>query len=102
MRVTILHYLEKEENATPDIVVDQLHRALVSKGHQVSTVGAHNDVRKLVSGLLRRKPDIVFNVLEMFGRKLTGDVSVAGLLDLLDIPYTGGGPGELYLQQDKV
>ena len=28
-------------------------------------------------------------------------MGVAGVLDLLQIPYTGGGPGELYLQEDK-
>ena len=30
-----------------------------------------------------------------------GDVAVAGVLDLLGLRYTGGGPGELYLRQDK-
>lgn len=39
--------------------------------------------------------------MEMFGRDLFGDVGLVGLLDLLEIPYTGGGPGELYLRQDK-
>jgi D-alanine-D-alanine ligase len=40
-------------------------------------------------------------LLEMFGKNLGSDVGVAGVLDLLNIPYTGGGPGELYLRQDK-
>ena len=39
--------------------------------------------------------------MEMFGKNIFGDVGVAGLLDLLELPYTGGGPGNLYLQQDK-
>ena len=29
------------------------------------------------------------------------DVAVTGVLDLLRLRYTGGGPGELYLRQDK-
>jgi D-alanine-D-alanine ligase len=37
----------------------------------------------------------------MFGKNLRGDVGVAGVLDLMDVPFTGGGPGELYLRQDK-
>src|SRR5882757_6493630 len=37
----------------------------------------------------------------MFGQNIRGDVAVAGLLDLLSLPYTGGGPGELSLRQDK-
>ena len=50
---------------------------------------------------MRRRPELVFNLLEMFGDNVRGDVAVAGLLDLLNLRYTGGGPGELFLQQDK-
>ena len=28
-------------------------------------------------------------------------MGVAGVLDLLQVPYTGGGPGEIVLQEDK-
>src|SRR5205085_149628 len=55
-----------------------------------------------ISGLTRRKPDLVFNLMEMFGKNLWGDIGVVGLLDLLGFPYTGGGPAEYALQQDKV
>jgi D-alanine-D-alanine ligase len=37
----------------------------------------------------------------MFGRNLLGDVAVAGGLELLGVKHTGGGPGELFLRQDK-
>ena len=39
--------------------------------------------------------------MEMFGEDVTGDVAVAGLLTLMNLHYTGSGPGELYLAQDK-
>jgi D-alanine-D-alanine ligase len=39
--------------------------------------------------------------MEMFGQNVRGDVAMAGVLDLLGLRYTGGGPGELYLRQDK-
>ncbi len=39
--------------------------------------------------------------MEMFGTNVRGDVAVTGLLELLGYPYTGGGPGELSLRQDK-
>ena len=49
-----------------------------------------------------RKPHLVFNLVESFGDDLMGGViGVAGVLDLLQIPYTGGGPGEIFLQEDK-
>ena len=102
MKITILTHLERETAPAHDIVVDQVSAALKRAGHKVSVLGVHGDVRRLIAGLARRRPDLVFNLMEMFGRNVLGDVGVAGLLGLLNLRYTGGGPGEYYLQQDKV
>ncbi len=101
MKITILTYLEKETDEKYDAVVDQVADALRPAGHNVSVLGVHGDVKKLIVGLARRKPDLVFNLMEMFGDNLQGDVAVAGMLDLIGVPHTGGGAGEYYLQQDK-
>src|SRR5688500_14104885 len=101
MRITVLSYLGSEAEA-PDIVVKQVAAALRKNGHKVSTLGIHADLGKLVRGLRRQRPDLVFNLMEMFGDDVTADVAVAGVLELLGIPYTGSGPGELYITQDKV
>lgn len=97
MKITVLTYLESEKSKSHDVVVGQIVKALRQGGHRVSILGVHGDVRKLVTGLTRRKPELVFNVLESFGSNQQGD-AVAGLLDLVGVPYTGGGPGELYLR----
>jgi D-alanine-D-alanine ligase len=101
MKVTILTYLPSETSKDVDAVVAQVAGALREGGHRPSVLGVHGDLGKLISGLKRRKPDLVFNLMEMFGENLHGDVGVAGVLDLIGLPYTGGGPGELYLRQDK-
>ena len=102
MNVTVLTYLEREDDPTSyDVVVDQVIEALRAGGHEASAFGVHADVAKLVAGLSERKPDLVFNLLETFGEDTSGDVAVAGLLDLLRVRYTGSGPGELFLNQDK-
>jgi D-alanine-D-alanine ligase len=101
MRITILTYLEREGDHQLDAVVGQVEEALVAGGHKVSVLGVHGDIRKLVGGLQRRRPDLIFNLMEMFGKDLFADVGVAGLLDLLGYCHTGGGAGEYYLQQDK-
>jgi D-alanine-D-alanine ligase len=101
MKITVLAYREQENSTQHDAVVDQVARALKSKRHGVSILGIHDDVRKLVRGLTRRKPDLVFNLMEMFGTNLLGASDVAGLLGLLAVPYTGSGAGEFYLQEDK-
>jgi D-alanine-D-alanine ligase len=101
MKITVLAYVEKETKREYDVVVGQVRRALREAGHSVSILGVHDDPRKIISGIKRRNPDLVFNLMEMFGDNLLGATPVVGLLDLLGYPYTGGGPGEFYLQEDK-
>ena len=101
MNITVLADLENEDPKSYDVVVDQVAAALRLNKHRVSIFGVHDDVRKLVASLARRRTDLIFNLLESFGDDTGGDVAVAGVLDLLRLRYTGGGPGELYLRQDK-
>jgi D-alanine-D-alanine ligase len=103
MKITVLTYLDSENENSQDYeaVVPQVAKALRTLGHRVSVLGSHGDVKRLTAGLSRRKPDLVFNLMEMFGDNVFGDIPVTGLLDLLGLKYTGSGPGELYLSQDK-
>ncbi|HTJ47248.1 MAG TPA: hypothetical protein VL463_34340, partial [Kofleriaceae bacterium] len=96
-----LTYVHAEGTRDWDKVVDQVARALRKKKHKVSILGVHKDFKKLIRGLERRKPDLIFNLLEEFGDDPGGNIGVCGLLDLLGIPYTGCGPGDYYLGQDK-
>jgi D-alanine-D-alanine ligase len=101
MRITILTNVEEEGSKDLDPVVRQVASALRRRKHQVSILAVHDDVKKLVAGLSRRKPDLVFNLLEEFGEDPAGNISVTGLLELERYRYTGCGPGEFYLGQDK-
>jgi D-alanine-D-alanine ligase len=102
MKIVVLTHLEREDDAKSyDVVIDQVHEALTQLGHESSILGVHGDTRKLIDGIENARPDLVFNIMESFGSTLFGAVGVAGLLDLLSIPHTGGGPGEYYLQEDK-
>lgn len=101
MKVTILAYQEPTDNR-PDVVVDHVGEALRKAGHQPNVQTIQRDVVEMVQGLKSTKPDLVFNLVESFGDDIIGGLmGVTGVLDLLEIPYTGGGPGELYLQEDK-
>lgn len=101
MRITVLGSLDKEGGQISDHVVGQVAEALRRSGHRVSVLGVHGDLRKLISGLNRRQPDLVFNLMENFGDNHRRAVSVVGALELIGVPYTGAGPGELYVQEDK-
>ena len=102
MNITVLTYLEKEDDPKSyDLVVNQVADALGSLGHDVSILGVHGDVDAFIRGLERLKPDLVFNLMETFGESHLGQIAVTGLLDLLEVKYTGCGPGEYFLQEDK-
>ena len=101
LRITVLTYVDKEGSLQYDDVVDQVAAALRERGHRVAILGVHGDVDRFIDELRAQKPQLVFNLVEMFGRNVLGDVSVAGTLQLLGLRHTGGGPGELFLRQDK-
>lgn len=102
MRITVLTDLDKKKDPRSyDKVVDQVVAALTAGGHEATILGVHRDLQALIDGLTNPKPDLVFNLFENFGKVRLGAVCVVGLLDLLEVPYVGGGPGEFFLQQDK-
>ena len=103
MKITVLTSVEQEKVSAKDLdeVVPQVARALRKLGHQVSVVPVYRDVKQLIDRLSRRKPDLVFNMAEMFGDSVIGDMLVAAVLETQGIRYTGTGPGKLYLSQDK-
>ncbi len=101
MDIIVLAYLEPDEKE-PDVVVQQVAAGLTQSGHKTSVLTIRHDLNELIDGLKARKPQLVFNLVESFGDDIMGGViGVAGVLDLLQIPYTGGGPGEIFLQEDK-
>lgn len=101
MKITVLIYLQQEAAKKVDPVAEQVAKALLDAGHKPSILGVHGDLGKLIKGIRTRKPDLIFNLMETFGGNQLGAVGVVGLLDMLGVPYTGGGPGEMYLQEDK-
>jgi D-alanine-D-alanine ligase len=101
MRITVLTYAEAEGDREVDIAVTQVADALKQLGHTASILSVHGDIKKLLAGLSRRRPELVFNMMEMWGDDIGGDIPVVGLLELLGLHYTGCGPGEFYLGQDK-
>jgi D-alanine-D-alanine ligase len=103
MKITVLTAVEAPDPSDDDldVVVGQVSRALKKLGHSVSVLAIYSDVGKMLEGLSRRKPDLVFNMAETFGDSVMGDMLVAAILESQGYRYTGGGPGELYLSQDK-
>lgn len=102
MKIVVLTHVPNEADGKYDVVVDQVRDALEAGGHDATVLAEHGDLDRLAKSLRRRNPDLIFNLMETFGDDELGAVGLAGLLELLGFPYTGGGPGELYLGEDKV
>ena len=79
---------------------DVLH-VLGELGHEVRTVGLFDDVNTVIDAVRSFQPDVVFNLTEQFGGDRSLDKSIAAMLDLLRVPYTGAGPIGLALARDK-
>lgn len=76
-------------------------RVLAAAGFRVRQLGVSHDPRPLVAAL-RRRPAAVFNLFEGLATQTATEVSVAALLEWLNVPFTGCPSPCLALGRDKV
>ena len=100
MKIAILHSPDALEPPA-DPVLEQVSEALRARGHEPRLVVAVPNVAGLVSDLSADRPELVFNLCESFAAKSALESSVAGLLNLLDLRYTGSSPAGLITAGDK-
>ena len=81
--------LEKELQTEDWITEQHVLYTLEELGHDVSIFGLYDDPSALIQRIKDDRPDVVFNLVEHFDGDRSLDKSVAGILDLLEIPYTG-------------
>jgi len=78
-----------------------IYNALIANGHQVSLLGLFNDINILLEEVRENKPDVIFNAAEVFDQKSYLDKNVAGVLEMLGIPYTGASATSLLICGNK-
>ncbi|MCQ9204839.1 MAG: ATP-grasp domain-containing protein [Omnitrophica bacterium] len=83
------------------VTEDDVYKALCDNGHQVKLLGLHNDISILLEEVKENKPDVIFNLADVFNQKSHLDKNVAGVLEMLDIPYTGASPATLFICSNK-
>lgn len=79
----------------------EVHDTLAAMGHRASLVRVDEGIGPFVERLEALQPDAVFNLCEGYRQWSAGESCVAGLLDLLGIPYTGAGALALGIALDK-
>ena len=93
-------FQEEFKNADWDTEQD-VCRALRESNYEVSILGLYNDIGILLEEIAEFKPDVVFNLVEVFNQKTYLDKNIAALLQMLEIPYTGASPASLFICNNK-
>ncbi|HEY0707803.1 MAG TPA: D-alanine--D-alanine ligase [Polyangia bacterium] len=84
-----------------DEVEFEVAKTLRERGYEVRLLGFRNDIDQLIAGIRAEPVDVVFNLTERFKDLSSLDYTVAGLLEMLGVPYTGAGPTGLILARHK-
>ncbi|MFH1645946.1 MAG: ATP-grasp domain-containing protein [Candidatus Omnitrophota bacterium] len=78
-----------------------VYNALLENNHKVRLLGVHNDIVPLIEEIRENKPDVVFNLTEVFRGKSHLDKNVVWILEMLGIAHTGGSPSTLLVCNNK-
>ena len=96
-------YDYKEEFADPDNMYTEndVYQALKVNGYEVSILGLNNTVAPLFEEIKENKPDVIFNLVEVFDGKSHLEKNVAALIEMLEIPYTGATSDNIFICNNK-
>jgi D-alanine-D-alanine ligase len=113
-RLRVLALFEVNESPLADEEYEELMRtredwiteghvlkALRSNGHEVLLGPIHEHPREILAHVDRVNPDLVWNLVEAFRGQRRFESNVAGVLELLAVPYTGCGQPGLMICRDK-
>jgi D-alanine-D-alanine ligase len=97
LRVLILHNqpILPEDHADADsehevlFTTEFVQRTLTEAGYDVVALSASRDPAVLIAGLRENRPDVVFNLFEGLADFGDTEAHAAGLLEWLELPYTG-------------
>lgn len=81
--------------------VKNVEEALVELGYDVTKLWVGDDIEDFIFRIKKASPKCIFNLCEEVWGNSWGEVYIAGLLELLGLPYTGSGPFALGLSLDK-
>ena len=72
--------------------ISLIKKALSKKYINVETLAINSDIKTAIKKILNYSPDVIFNFVESIEGNSNFEGFVAGVFDLLGIPYTGNGP----------
>jgi D-alanine-D-alanine ligase len=110
LKITVLYDVaeedyRKEEEAKGGkeitLVSEDVSHILSGLGHEVKTLAAAREIRKLAAQIDLNDSDLIFNLCESLGGVSQAEPTVAALLEVFGKRFTGAGSIGLTLAQDK-
>jgi D-alanine-D-alanine ligase len=71
---------------------EDVESALNGLGFETSIFNMSNNVERLLGFIKTSKPDLIFNLVESLGDQAIHEMHVAGIYEVMGIPYTGSAP----------
>ncbi len=68
---------------------ENVEHILQQSGYKTSLFNVDGDVRRLIAFLEEKQPDLIFNLCESVGNESIHEMHVAGIYELMGVPYTG-------------
>jgi len=91
-----------EEFASEDWNTERdVYQALCANGHRVRLLGLCRDISILLDEVREHRPDVVFNLAEVFDNRSSLDKNLVCVLEMLNIPYTGSSPATMMICNNK-
>lgn len=81
---------------------EHVQEALSKNGYKTSLFNMNSDIKRLIAFIEDKEPDLIFNLCESVGDESTHEMFVAGIYELMGVPYTGAGAFALGMCQNKV
>ncbi|MDI6821132.1 MAG: ATP-grasp domain-containing protein [Patescibacteria group bacterium] len=81
--------------------IGAVRKSLKELGYEVRTLGLRRITAKVISQIEEIDPDFIFNLCESLYKRSKAEMYIAGLFELLRIPYTGSPPLALGLALNK-
>ena len=90
------------DKTTPMEEFDYIAKKLENVGFNSYTLNIQDNLELMLNNLKKEKPDVIFNFVEIYKDNSRLEMNIAGLYELLGIPYTGAPALALANCQNKI
>src|SRR3989338_1885439 len=96
-------YDYKEEFADPENMYTEndVCKALKANGCEVSILGLYDTLTPLFEEVAENRPDVIFNLVEVFHDKTHLEKNMTALLEMMEIPHTGASADNMFACSNK-